>query len=169
MKNVRYFIPLFACLFLMNACSKDDDTLLSRNNAAEKSADVVVLDWKDCYRFTNFEDITVCFSTANEYRCPCDVNCVWEGSVEYTLTVQTEDQETVVTLQPPGNPNNAPSSAVVGKSKISIAGAQPVNCADYGNFERYKLKVTVSAADPNNLGDPGIPEQEFLDKAVYHE
>lgn len=163
MKNYQYFIPLFACVFAFAACQKDDDTMLERSNSEIRTSDEAVLSWKDCYDFTNY-DMTVCFASANEYRCPCDVTCVWAGSVEYTLKVRMDNQETIVTLQPPGNPNDAPSSAVVGKAKISIEEAQPVNCADYGNFEKYQLKVTVTDNDPNTIEPSGEREAEFRDK-----
>jgi hypothetical protein len=109
-----------------------------------------VLSWQECYDFTAF-NTTVCFADANEYRCPCDVDCVWAGSVDYTLKVTNAGQETTITLQPPGNPNNSPSSAVVGKVMISIDEPAPVNCADYGNYEKYKLKVVVSSAKDNEF------------------
>lgn len=168
MKNFQYFIPLFACLISLNACQKEEDTLLSKSNSEARTADEAIVSWQECYDFTNY-DMTVCFSDANEYRCPCDVNCFWEGSVEYTLQVRSNDQETIITLQPPGNPTNAPSSAVVGKVKISIEEAQPVDCADYGKFEAYQLKITVSESDTNDLNDPKTPEERFLNKVLHQE
>lgn len=170
MKNFRLMLPLFASVFALNACTKDDSFA-----ASEKAADntttarETILSWQDCAEYPNY-DMSVCFADANEYRCPCDVDCVWAGSVQYTLKVKTADQESRVVLQPPGNPQNAPSSAVVGKAKISIQETRTIDCADYGNYEKYRLTVTVTDADGTTLGTPRpAPEALFFGKAVVQE
>ena len=148
MKNFRSFLLVTVCLFTLNACQKEPAAASLANTPAGSSE--AILSWQECSDFRDY-DMTVCFTAANEYRCPCDVDCFWAGSVDYTLTVTTSTETTTVTLQPPGNPTSAPSSAVVGKVTISIQEATPIDCADYGNFERYKLKVTVSTAKENEF------------------
>ena len=140
MKNLPFFLLFSASLFILNACQKEPET-----SAALPVSSEAILSWQECHDFTDY-DMTVCFTAANEYRCPCDVDCVWAGSVDYMLTIKTSTESTTVTLQPPGNPNSAPSSAVVGKVTISIQEATPVDCVDYGNFEQYKLKVVLSSS-----------------------
>jgi len=140
MKNFLSFLLLSASVFALNACQKEPATSSVLPVSSE-----AVLSWQECYDFTDFNR-TVCFTDANEYRCPCDVDCVWVGSVEYTLRIRSAGQDTTITLQPPGNPTNAPSSAVIGNVTISIQEAMPVDCVDYGNYERYKLKVVLSPA-----------------------
>lgn len=145
MKNFPIFLLFSAFLFTLNACQKEPEA-----STIVPSSSETTLSWQECSDITGY-DMTVCFSGANEYRCPCDVDCVWAGSVEYTLNIRTADGNTTVTLQPPGNPNNAPSSAVVGKVLVSIEEAQTVSCVDYGNYEKYKLKVKFSASAGNEF------------------
>ncbi|MBL7782852.1 MAG: hypothetical protein JNM22_16610 [Saprospiraceae bacterium] len=167
MKNFRSIMLFSVCALALNACQKED-TLASaaKDTDGAATSKEAILSWKDCADFVNY-DMSVCFADANEYRCPCDVDCVWAGSVEYTLKVKTADQESLVVLQPPGNPQNAPSSAVVGKAKISIQETRVVNCADYGNYEKYRLTVTITDADDTTLGTPRpAPAATYLGKAV---
>jgi len=141
MKNFLSFLLLSAALFALNACQKAPET-----SSVLPASSEAVLSRQECFDFTDY-NMTVCFAGANEYRCPCDVVCVWAGSVDYTLQIKSAGKDTTITLQPPGNPTNAPSSAVIGNVTISIQEAMPVDCVDYGNFERYKLKVVLSPAD----------------------
>ena len=145
MKNFPFFLLFTAGLFTLNACQKEPETSSAVPVSAEKT-----LSWQECVDFTGY-NMTVCFSGANEYRCPCDVSCVWAGSVDYTLQIKSAGQDTTITLQPPGNPENAPSSAIVGKVTISIEEPAPVNCVDYGNYERYKVKVVLSSEKDNEF------------------
>ncbi|HOY07232.1 MAG TPA: hypothetical protein PLO67_17615 [Saprospiraceae bacterium] len=152
MKNFRFILLLSAGLFSLNACQKESVSELTKSDSNITAASQAILSWQECADFTNY-DMNVCFTGANEYRCPCDVNCFWAGSVEYTLTVTAGDQKTIVTLQPPGNPTNAPSSAVVGKALISIEEPTPVDCANYEKYETYKIKVTVTD-NTNEMDNP---------------
>lgn len=145
MKNVLSFILFSAVLFTLSACQKEPETSSVVPVPVEKT-----LSWQECVDFTGYS-MTVCFTDPNEYRCPCDVDCVWAGSVEYTLKVTSAGKDTTITLQPPGNPTNAPSSAVVDNVTISMEEPAPVNCADYGNYEKYKVKVVLSSAKDNEF------------------
>ncbi|MBK8426706.1 MAG: hypothetical protein IPL27_12375 [Lewinellaceae bacterium] len=142
MKNFPSFFLFSAVLFTLSACQKDPTPPTALSAPVSAGA---VLSWQECYDFSAF-NTTVCFTDANEYRCPCDVDCVWAGSVDYTLQIKNAGQDTTISLQPPGNPTNAPSSTVVGHVTISIEEPAPVNCTDYGNYEQYKLKVVLTSA-----------------------
>lgn len=139
MNNFPSILLFSACLFALNACQKEPET------GANFVSSEATLSWQECRDFTVF-NMTVCFTDANEYRCPCDVDCVWAGSVDYTLQIKSAGKDTTIVLQPPGNPKNAPSSAVFGKVMVSIEEPAPVDCADYGNYEKYKLKLVLSSA-----------------------
>ena len=152
MKNLRLLLLLSAGLFSLNACKKESVTELSKSDSDITVASQAILSWQECVDFTKY-DMNVCFTGANEYRCPCDVTCVWAGSVEYTLTITTGEQKTIVTLQPPGNPTNAPSSVVVGKAVVSIEEPAPVDCANYEKYETYKVKVTLTD-NTNEMDNP---------------
>lgn len=143
---------LFICLFSLNACRKEEDPVLAENDFGTRTPEATVIGWKNCHDFQDF-DMNICFSDAIDYRCRCDFACVWDGDVQYVLTVKTAGREETITLEPPGNANQAPSSALVGKTRISIEEARPVPCTDYRNYEIYELKVTVSEEgleDANN-------------------
>jgi hypothetical protein len=167
MTNFRLYFLLAVGLFSLNACQKDPITVSGNEIIPESLAGPVnrlskpapgmatqerILGWHECADFADY-DMTVCFSEAHEFRCPCDVECFWAGYVAYNLKVIIGNQETIITLQPPGNPSNEPSSAVVGKALISIDEPAPVDCVNYGKYDVYKVKVTVSDASNNSLNE----------------
>ncbi len=145
MKNFPFLLLFTAGLLTLNACQKQTEP----SSVVPVSAETI-LSWQECVDFAGY-NMTVCFSDANEYRCPCDVSCVWAGSVDYTLQIKSAGRDTTIILQPPGNPENAPSSAVVDHVTISMEEPAPVNCVDYGNYERYKLKVVLSSEKDNEF------------------
>lgn len=164
MKNFQYVLPLFACLFILNACQKEEDPILAQNDSGIKTTEQAIVGWKDCQDFQNY-DLTVCFADATDDRCRCDYTCTWSGAVTYTLNVRTKDQEKTITLEPPGNSNHAASSVLLGKTRISIEEVQPIPCNEYRNFEIYELRITVSEeglGDANNQGVRLLSDKTLL-------
>lgn len=137
-------IALLACsLFTLTFCKKESaPTDTQSATKTSFSGNEAILGWQGCAEFPDF-NLTVCFTDANEYRCPCDVDCIWAGSVEYQLKIQAPDLDTTVTLQPPNNPLNAPHSILLDNFKLSVDEVSPVNCQGYGVYENYKVNVML--------------------------
>ncbi|MEO6758409.1 MAG: hypothetical protein ABIO24_03070, partial [Saprospiraceae bacterium] len=70
---------LFACtLFLIgfsNCKEKDPAPLVNQVSGSEAT-----IPWQQCVTFTDHQ-LTVCFVGAQENRCPCNADCIWEGTV----------------------------------------------------------------------------------------
>lgn len=99
--------------------------------------------WEHCVQFED-QDLTVCFVGAEESRCPCTAECVWEGVLAATLRVSTlTGIDTSITLMINSNPANLPNTAVVAGKVIRLAGVNIVDCNDFGDYEKYKVLISV--------------------------
>ena len=126
-------------LMLTFSCTKkgvDDSTLTVSGGRA-------VIPWQDCAVFTD-HDMTICFVDAKEYRCPCDVNCIWEGAVDATLRVTTTTGiDTTITLTTNSDPATLPSTATIDGKLIRFVNTDAVTCSDYESYEKYKVIIEV--------------------------
>lgn len=136
MKQILFPAILGLCLLAFSFCRKHDDT-------RSVSGDAAVLSWQECALFPDY-DLTICFTGANEARCPCNMECFWEGVVDFTLKVQGPGVDTTVTLTTNSNPLNLPHQITLGNTTIDVEDASGLGCADYGVYDKYKVRVRLS-------------------------
>lgn len=139
MKNTGLSVLLLSCLLLPYACKKDLQLPGTRLNDDEDA----VLALEDCVKFSEF-DLTVCLTGISEGRCPCNAMCFFEGSVDFTFQVYGKGVDTTVTLQTNSFPEKLPHSITLGKTTLDIADQTEDLCSNYGNYDRYKVQVTLS-------------------------
>lgn len=133
------FISLSALLLAITAC-KDKDPILT---TVQVSGNEATIPWQDCAEFTD-QGITVCFVGAKEERCPCNTNCLWEGSVDATLRVTTATGiDTTLTLTTNNNPVNLHNFHTVGGKTILFVSTPGIECVDYGKYEKYKVLIRI--------------------------
>lgn len=134
-----FLIICSTILVAFSAC-KDKDPA---NNTNSVSGAQAIIPWQECVLFTD-HDITICFVGAFEQRCPCDVQCLVEGYVEATFRATTTSGiDTTFTLTTNSNPINLPNSTTVAGKIITFVNTEGIACADYGNYEKYKVIVRV--------------------------
>ncbi len=132
-------IALGAILLALSACKDKDPTVTTHSVSGAQAT----IEWEECALFTD-HDITICFIGADENRCPCNTECLWEGSVDATFHVTTSTGiDTTITLTTNSSPINLPNATTVGGKTITFVNTDAVNCADYGKYEKYKVIVTV--------------------------
>jgi hypothetical protein len=137
---------LFICtalLLTLSFCKKSDPEAgpITQNVSGSEAT----IAWQDCAFFTD-HDITICFTGANEYRCACDVYCIWEGAVDATLHItNTTGLDTTIVLTTNSSPQNLPSEATIAGKVIRFVGTSPDLdfCNDYGEYEKYKVVIQV--------------------------
>ena len=111
--------------------------------ALSVSGSQATIEWKNCADFTS-HGLTICFIGADENRCPCNTNCLWEGSVDATFRVTTTSGiDTTFTLTTNSSPINLPNATTIGGKTITFVNTDAITCADYGNYSKYKVIVTV--------------------------
>ena len=125
-------------LFAFLGCEENDDFKTVTVSGTE-----AIIPWQDCAYFSD-NGFTVCFVDAKEERCPCNTNCLWEGSVDATLRVTTATGiDTTITLTTNSNPVNLHNFHTVGGKTIVFVNTSGIECADYGQYEKYKVIVRV--------------------------
>ena len=131
---------IFAALIVVLFSCREKDSI---NDIHAVSGPQATIDWQECVLFSD-HDLTICFIGAKESRCPCDVDCLWEGSVDATFHVTgPKGVDTTFTLTTNSNPVNLPHTARVGDKVITFVNTDAVSCADYKQYEKYKVIVTV--------------------------
>lgn len=136
MKN-QFFVFLFAIsMASFMACDK--------NNAGprEQAGSEALVAWEECVDFTD-HGLTVCFEDVLEYRCPCNVDCIWEGAVDISLHITGQNIDTLITLSANSNSENLVNSAQIGANTIKIENPLPSACNDFGDLDKYKVTVKV--------------------------
>jgi hypothetical protein len=120
------FVVLVCCF----GCSKSDD-LLSNEIA-----------YGNCKSFPA-KDLEICFISLNEYRCPCNADCVWEGSADAGLRIKTQNGiDTTVVLTEIKSLEKY--TAVVGGHTIKLEKVEVADfCNDYGKASKYKVLVEI--------------------------
>lgn len=130
---------LFAvCALFLSFCQHEKSEILNTETGNEAN-----IPWQECVEFSNY-DLTICFLNASEYRCPCDVECVWEGSVDFTFRATGPDLDSTFTLTASTNRLDLLRSITLGNVIINAEDASGITCADYGNYENYKAKVILT-------------------------
>ena len=132
-------IPMAIVLLAFFAC-EDNDPIPT---TLQVSGSEATIPWQDCAEFTD-QGLTVCFVGAKEERCPCNTNCLWEGSVDATLRVtSTTGIDTTLTLTTNSNPVNLHNFHSVGGKTIVFVSTPGIECADYGKYDRYKVLIKI--------------------------
>ncbi len=140
--KVFSFSALIFLAFLFAFCTKENKQELL--DAKKLTADSTTLNFGKCAVFQN-QNLTICFEKVYEYRCPCDVQCVWEGAVDAQFSAKGNDLDTTFTLT-----YHYPDTSFikVGDHEIRLVdvgpGVEPGNpCPDYGISEKYTAKIFV--------------------------
>jgi hypothetical protein len=134
-----YFLVISTLIIAFSAC-KEKDPVITTHPVSGSQATV---EWQDCVLFTD-HDMTICFVGADEARCPCNTDCLWEGSVDATLHITTTSGiDTTITLTTNSSPINLPNTATIGGKTITFVNTDAVPCTDYGKYEKYKVIITV--------------------------
>jgi len=132
MKN-RYSIALlFFAIVIFNSCKKEKNDAQKGNTAT--------LSWQQCIDFTD-HDLTICFVGAEEYRCPCNADCVWEGAIDFTFQVQGPGIDTTVIVST--NTLVKPHAVIVGGVSIVASDDSNIYCDHYKDYEKYTVKVDL--------------------------
>jgi hypothetical protein len=119
-------------------CKKEE---VSTQN--EVSGNAATIKWKDCATFTD-HNTTICIKEASEYRCPCTIDCIWEGAVDVTMNVQMPGVDSTITLTTNSNPANLNFSDTIGTKVIRFVKTNIESCADYGKYEMYDFTIEVT-------------------------
>jgi hypothetical protein len=106
--------------------------------------DEAEIGWQDCVIFSGHENLRVCFTSANEYRCPCYADCFWEGAIDATLKVTGPGIDDTLILTTNSNPIDLNFSDTLGNKIITFVNTNIVDCDDYGKLEKYKVKIKVT-------------------------
>ncbi len=136
----KLFLTMLALFTLTCAfqCKKDEDT-----NSNEVSGNTATIKWQDCATFTD-HNTTICIKEANEYRCPCNADCIWEGAVDVTMNVQMPGVDSTVTLTTNSSPAQLNFSDTIGTKIIRFVKTNIQSCEDYGKYEKYDFTVEVT-------------------------
>lgn len=137
------FLAIAAIIVTAISCDKEQ-------NSRTVSGSTATLDYKECVYFEE-KDITVCFTDANEYRCPCFADCIWAGACDVTFrvfpgTVTGKENEGAVDVTLSFSPDGSgvfPAQDTVLNKLLTIKGIVPATCDDYGNYEKYKVDVSL--------------------------
>ena len=133
-----FLIAFGASLFVFIGCGENDNF-----KTVPVSGPEAIIPWQDCAYFSD-NGFTVCFIGAKEERCPCNTNCLWEGSVDATLRVTSVTGiDTTITLTTNSNPVNLHNLHAVGGKTIVFVNTSGIDCADFGQYEKYKVIVRV--------------------------
>ncbi|MCC6462678.1 MAG: hypothetical protein IT260_19580 [Saprospiraceae bacterium] len=139
MKHSLPTVLLFLGLLSLSFCKKEVALPGSRQ---QKGAEAT-LGWRECVEFHDF-DLTICLENASEYRCPCSLQCFWEGAVDFTLRVNGPGIDTSVTLTTNSNPPEAWHTKRIRNTTIDISDASNIDCSAYGDYPKYKVRVKLT-------------------------
>ncbi|HAD11215.1 MAG TPA: hypothetical protein DCF33_02135 [Saprospirales bacterium] len=126
-------------LLVFSAC-EDNDPI---RNTSETSGSTAIIPWEQCTFFAD-HDLTVCFVGAKEERCPCNTDCLWEGSVKATFEVSNSTGlDTVLTLETNSAPAGLHYFHSFGNKTLVFVNTEGIGCEDYGNYDKYKVIMKV--------------------------
>jgi hypothetical protein len=132
MKNLFPITLLFLAVTFFASCKKDKNDTQKGNTAT--------LSWLQCIDFTD-HDLTICFIGAEEYRCPCTMDCVSEGAIDFTLQVQGQGIDTTVVVST--DKLSKPHAVIVGGVSIVASDDSNIFCDHYKDYEKYTVKVEL--------------------------
>jgi hypothetical protein len=133
--SIAAAVLLLATIFACNCETPGENRQISGPEAE--------LAWQECVDLTDY-DLTVCFIGANEYRCPCDVECISAGALDVSLKIQGSNLDTTVILTTHPLLSHLDDSVQIGAATIRIADLTPDICNNYGQYEKYKIKIQVT-------------------------
>ena len=134
------FLIICSTLFIAFSACRDKDPVANTNSVSGTTA---IIPWQDCALFTD-HNMTICFIGATEGRCPCNTDCLWEGSVDAVLHVTTTTGiDTTITLTTNSSPAALHNLTTVGGKTIRFVNTEGIGCAEYGQYEKYKVIVSV--------------------------
>jgi hypothetical protein len=137
MKNF-FLIACCAMFIVLLSCKKDPKqaTNITFGNQAD-------IPWLACTYFMDHQ-LSICFDGANEYRCPCFADCLWEGATDVNLNLTFDSSlDTIITLTTNSSPANLPYVDTIGGKIIRFVETNITDCNDYGKYEKYKVTITV--------------------------
>ena len=138
---MKYALYLLVLATLLTSCKKEPSAkkfiVLSGDNKASVGLN-------ECAEFQSPSFWTVCLTDISEYRCPCEGQCIWAGAVDYSLHVTGPNLDSTFTIHPPGNALNKPGFIEMNGIRLDIAEMEPTLCSKYGNYDLYKLEVSLS-------------------------
>lgn len=123
---------LFLVCAFFASCKKEKNDTQKGNTAT--------LSWQQCIDFTD-HDLTICFTGAEEYRCPCNADCAWEGAIDFTFQVQGPGIDTTVIVST--DKLVKPHAVIVGGVSIVASDDSNIYCDHYKDYEKYTVKVEL--------------------------
>ncbi|MBL7825159.1 MAG: hypothetical protein JNJ57_00905 [Saprospiraceae bacterium] len=135
-------IGFLSIIFLLQIACKNSKTEYSHTPVSGDEAPVA---WQSCVYFTDHQ-LSVCFIGAEEYRCPCYTDCIWEGAVNATIQISTQNGlDTTIVLTTNSNPAGLHQSETIEGKTIRFLRTDGLDqgCADYGNYNKYKAVVLI--------------------------
>lgn len=137
MKHI-FLIASSIALFVFAGCEENDDFRIFSVTGSQ-----AIIPWQDCAYFAD-HGLTICFVNAKEERCPCNTECLWEGSVDAMLHISsTAGIDTTITLTTNSDPGDLHYFHTIGNKTIVFVNTSGIECTDYGQFEKYKVIVRM--------------------------
>jgi hypothetical protein len=138
MKIIAFWAAALS-LLAVAACTKCKE----ESNSRIVTTNTATLDYKECVTFQK-QGLTLCFESANEYRCPCNAECFWEGACDVKFKLTGTDLDSTFSLSYAHSGNGVfPDSIAIGNAIIRVTGIVPTDCNDYNDYGKYKVDVGV--------------------------
>ncbi len=123
-------------LFSISACKKEKTAIDSRSTET-------LIKWQECVDLQD-QGLNICFQEANEYRCCCACDCIWEGAIDATLRITNSNGlDTIIVLTTNSSPQNLPHKAVIAGKTIDFISTNITDCNKFGQYGLYQIKVIV--------------------------
>lgn len=138
---MKPLLLILSCVLLLTLsfCGEKDPVHTTQTTSGTEAS----IGWLDCATFTQ-HDLTVCFINANEYRCPCNAECFWEGAIDATFHITSSTGiDTTLTLTTNSNPISLPNTAIIGGKTIRFVQTEGVDCSNFGQYQYYKAVIAV--------------------------
>lgn len=136
MKHLFLFLPVTLLLLSISACKKEQTAIESRSTET-------LIKWQECVDVQD-QGLKICFLGANEYRCGCNENCIWEGAIDATLRITNNNGlDTTIVLTTNSSPQNLPHKAVIAGKTIDFISTNITDCNQLGHYNLYEIKLIV--------------------------
>lgn len=120
-------------LFLLS-CSSDE------NCSSENYDSRFEFQWGDCFVFDDGIEMEI--KEIDDQRCPCNVQCVWEGEFIFNLIIREADSEQQFDLKEKTYTENEDAPADLVFSDIALLSDD--SCEDPVELSKMKFEITVS-------------------------